>query len=276
MEKKSEIDLVKPEDKRVRTTLNLRKTDMKELSKIAKDQNITLTTMMDKALTIAFSFYKNMSDIDRMLRETNGYIFNRDLERVKSCLSALIEKGMTPTQKAYLYCNLKDTADRQRVFDALSLNEALQQIEAMNGILDKAARFNGEQFVGFNLYTIANELRAPMTILQLEYLTLKLGNEAIVKLQERIPEKFPDLDVGNGSDKKAALDNASMNPALERVLEVIALSKAAWKALPEALKEQIHEAVRVGKTELAKKLASQIGLESETVDLFPNEQELAQ
>jgi len=276
MSQKQEISLVKPiENRRLRTTLNLLKTHTDGLSKIAQDQNITLTAMMDKALTIALSIFNNTSEIDLMLRETSGYLFNRDLERVKSCLSALIEKGMTPTQKAYLYCNLKDTSDRHRVFAALSLNEALQQIEAINGTLDKAARFNGDQFLGFNLYTIANELRAPMTILQLEYLTLKLGNEAIAKLQERIPEKFPNLNVSNESDKNAVLDEATMNPALETVLAVAEISEAAWKALPKALQKQIHEAVRVGKTALAKKLASKIGLESETVDLFTDEQEAA-
>jgi hypothetical protein len=103
--------------------------------------------------------------------------------------------------------------------------------------LDKAARFNGEQFVGYNVHTIANELRASLTILQLEYLTLKLGNEAISKLQERIPEKFPDLILGNESEKKAPLDEANMNPALETVLAVSELSKSAWNKLPESLKK---------------------------------------
>lgn len=41
------------------------------------------------------------------------------------------------------------------------------------------------------------------------------------------------------------------------------------------MKKQIHDAVKLKKTELAKKLASQIGIESETVDLFPVEEENA-
>ncbi len=263
------------EGKRIRTSLNLQQIHVDGLSKIAKDQNKTLTAIIDKALTTALSVFNDCSNIDRTLKDTNGYIFSRDLYRVTLSMPLEKAKDLTAYQKAHFYCNLKDTADRQRVFNALALDASLQEIEAMNVVLDKAARFNGEQFIGYNVHTIAIELRAPMTILQLEYLTLKLGSEAIAKLQERIPEKYPDLNLGNGSDRKAPLDEASMNPALEPVLVATALSKAAWKALPEPLKKQIHEAVRIGKIDFAKKLASQVGITPETVDLFPDEQEIA-
>lgn len=267
------METVKPiESKRIRTSLNLQQIHVDGLSKIAKDQKITLTAMMDKALTTALSVFNDTSDIDRMLRETNGYIFNRDLYQVTKFIPAENAKNFPPYKKAYLYCNLKDAADRQRVFNHLALDAPLQEIDAINIILDKAARFNGDQFIGYNVHEIANELRAPMTILQFEYLQLKLGNEAIAKLQERIPDKFPDLNLSDGNAKKALLDEAAMNPALETVLAVTALSKAAWKALPEPLKKQIHEAVRVGKTDLAKKLASTVGVPSEIVDLFPSEE----
>jgi hypothetical protein len=269
----SKPEITRPiEGKRIRTSLNLQQIHVDGLSKIAKFQNKTLTAIIDKALTIALSDFNKTTDIDTTLRETNGYIFSRDLDRVTRFLSIEMAKTLIPYQRAYLYCNLKDLADRQRVFKALALDASMQEIDAMNVVLDKAANFNGEQFLGYNVYTIANELRAPMTILQLEYLTLKLGSEAIAKLRERISEKFPDLNIANVRDK-ATFDETEMNPALETVLVATALSKAAWKALPEPLQKQIHEAVRVGKTDLAKKLASTIGVASEIVDLFPEEQE---
>lgn len=272
MTQKQETALVEPiESRRLRTTLNLRKIHVDGLSKIAKDQKTTLTAMMDKALTIALSTFNNTSDIDRILRETNGYIFNRDLNRVTTFLSVEKAKDLTPYQKAYLYCNLKDIADRQRVFAALALDASLQEIDALNVILEKASRFKGEQFIGYNTYTIANEIRAPLTVLQLEYLQLKLGNEVIAKIQERIPEKFPEL-VCRESDKEAMLDDATMNPALETVLAVAQISKATWEAFPDSWKKRIHEAVRVGSVDVVKKLVSQamkvVGIE-EMVDLFP-------
>jgi hypothetical protein len=100
MEKNSKTEITQPiEGKRMRTSLNLQQIHIDGLSKIAKDQKITLTAMMDKALTIALSVFNNTSEIDLMLRETNGYIFKRDLERVKGYLSTLMKKGMTPIKK---------------------------------------------------------------------------------------------------------------------------------------------------------------------------------
>lgn len=266
-----EKELIEPvEDKRTRTTLNLRKTHLDGLSKIAKDQGTTVTAIIDKTLTFGLSVFNSTSDIDAMLSQTNGYIFNRDLERVLSILSVEKAKDMTPYQKAYLYCKLKDMADRQRVFTALKLEAPIEEIDAMNTVLDKAARFNGEQCMGYNVHALANEIRAVLTILQLEYLQLKLGSEAIEKLRQRIPEKFPNLE-----NSKEALDEGSMNPALETVLAVADISRTSWDALPNSWKRQIHEAVRNGSIDLAKSLVSKamktLGIE-ETVDLFSKDE----
>jgi hypothetical protein len=260
------------EDKRIRTTLNLRKTHIDGLSKIAKDHTMTLTAMMDKAFTVALSLFNSTSNVDSMLSQTNCYIFNRDLGRVVSLLPIEKVKDMTPYQKAYLYCKLRDIGDRERVFNALKLDVPMQEIDAMNTVLDKAARFNGEQCIGYNIFTLANEIRAPFSVLQLEYLQMKLGTEAIAKLQQRIPERFPDLSNSKEIDKKATSDDEEMNPALETVLTVTQISKNTWEALPEEWKKRIHEAVRDGSVDLAKKLVSQalkvVGFD-ETVDLFP-------
>ncbi len=271
-----EKELIEPiEDKRLRTTLNLRKNHLDGLFKIAKDQRTTMTAIMDKALTYALSVFNSTSDVDAMLSQTNGYIFNRDLQRVMSVLPLTKAKDMTPYQKAYLYCKLRDMADRQRVFTALKLEAQIEEIDAMNTVLDKAARFNGEQCIGYNVHTIANEIRAPLTVLQLEYLQLKLGIEAIAKLQQRIPEKFSDLNLAKESDMKATFDEVSMNPALETVLAVAQISKTTWEALPDSWKKRIHEAVRGGSIDLAKSLVSQamnaVGIQ-DSVDLFPKDE----
>jgi hypothetical protein len=269
----TEKELIEPvEDKRIRTTLNLRKTHVDGLSKISNHQRTTLTAIMDKALTCALSVFNSTSNIDAMLSQTSGYIFNRDLARVLSILPIEKAKDMTPYQKAYLYCKLRDMADRQRVFTTLRLVAPIEEIDAINAVLDKAARFNGEQCIGYNIHTLANEIRAGLTVLQLEYLQLKLGSEAIAKLQQRIPERFPDLSNSKEIDKKATSDDEEMNPALETVLTVAQISKSTWDAFPEEWKKRIHESVRDGSVDLAKKLVSQalkvVGFD-ETVDLFP-------
>lgn len=79
-----------------------------------------------------------------------------------------------------------------------------------------------------------------------------------------IPEPKTAKDV-----EEAPFNEATMNPVLETVLAVSELSKAAWKALPDSLKKRVHNAVAVGKTELAKRLVSGLVDESELVELFP-------
>lgn len=46
-----------------------------------------------------------------------------------------------------------------------------------------------------------------------------------------------------------------MNPALETVLLVASISREAWNRLPDKRKAQIHEAVRLGRIEVARRLA---------------------
>jgi TRAP-type C4-dicarboxylate transport system substrate-binding protein len=45
-----------------------------------------------------------------------------------------------------------------------------------------------------------------------------------------------------------------MNPALATVLTVAAVSKQAWDNLPEERKRKIHDAVRKGQVEIARRL----------------------
>jgi hypothetical protein len=104
-------------------------------------------------------------------------------------------KAMIPYQIAYLYCNLKDTADRDRVFPALKLNNELKQINALNGVLQKASEFEGEKLKGYNIFQLAIDINAKLTLLQQEYLTLKLGADSMKQLKERNPSIFPEVDL---------------------------------------------------------------------------------
>lgn len=56
--------------------------------------------------------------------------------------------------------------------------------------------------------------------------------------------------------KKAKQPQASINPAVETILAALQISRAAWDALPEGTKQQVHEAVAKGQLEVAKKLVA--------------------
>lgn len=292
MDKNLEKNLVPPiEEKRVRTTLNLSKTNIDGLSKIATAKKVTLTAMMDEAISTALSVFNDTTLIDRMLRETNGYIFNRDLDAVKQKLNGDIIQKLTPFQKAYLYTHLKDANDALRVFEALGFSEDLDEINVVNSILEKASKFRDQQFIGYSIPMLANETKAALSVLQAEYLQAKIGIEAIAKLKEWRPDLFQAESAfiegeqepvetsrttkkqratafKDSGDKEQAFDEATMNPALETVLAVTALSKEAWQALPDGTKKQIHEAVKTGKLDILKKLVAGVAELPETVELF--------
>lgn len=51
-------------------------------------------------------------------------------------------------------------------------------------------------------------------------------------------------------------EETPMNPAVETILAALQISRAAWDALPDGTKQQIHEAVAKGQLEAAKRLVS--------------------
>jgi hypothetical protein len=51
-------------------------------------------------------------------------------------------------------------------------------------------------------------------------------------------------------------EETPMNPAEETILAALQISRATWDALPEGIKQQIHEAVAKGQLELAKGLVA--------------------
>ncbi len=65
-----------------------------------------------------------------------------------------------------------------------------------------------------------------------------------------VPESEPEK-----ANEEPPFDDKKMNPALPTVLDVSGLTKEAWGALTNSAKKQIHDAVRDGKTDIAKKLA---------------------
>lgn len=268
MEKPTQIEQIKPtEGRREKTSLNLLKINSDSLSKIANERKITQTMAVDEAISEWVAKATNTTDIDSMIKETNGFLFERDLSVVKAMLANKVNK-FGAYQIAHLYRKLKDKDDRVRVFQALGLVEPLKAIDEVNRILEKASDFNGSNFKGYVYFTLANEIRAELTHVQAEYLNMKIGIEAFEKLKERRPNIFPKLTCFTGEDREETFNEATINPALETVLAVTALSKATWKALPDSIKKQIHDAVKNGKLEIVKKLVSSIGDDSELVELF--------
>jgi hypothetical protein len=128
-----------------------------------------------------------------MIKATNGFWFQRDLEDIQRLMPIKTAQGLLPYQIAYLYCNLKDNADRERVLTALQLNDELKQVNALNGILQKASEYDDDKLKGYNIYQLANDLQAKLTPLQHEYLKMKLGAEPLEKLEERRPDILPNF-----------------------------------------------------------------------------------
>ena len=162
----------------------------------------------------------------------------------------------------------KDQADRERTFTALTLNEELRQINALNGVLQKCSEFDGEKLKGYNIYQLAIDLKAKLTGLQYDYLNLKLGAASLQKLKERRPEIFPEVEMpSQDDDREMSFSEEKMNPALPTVLDVSGLTKEAWGTLTNTAKKQIHDAVRDGKTDFAKELAKKLA--KTAVELVP-------
>lgn len=252
MGKTNETEIAEPtEGKRMRTSFNILTTQVDALSEIADAKNLTKTTLIDEALTTYLSEVNKTTKIDEMLATTNSFLFSRDLERVKEFLSPDEAKKLLPPQKVYLYTKLKDVTDRQRVFEALGLITSLDEINTMNAMLEKVSKFQDGRLLGFNLNMLAHNIRAKLTPLQEKYLALKLGTASINKLKQHIINKFPQPQIFKDMEKPS-----SENPAVETVLAVVQVSEQAWKALPEPIRKQVHEAVAKGQLEWAKGLVT--------------------
>jgi hypothetical protein len=206
----------------VRTTLNIKNSNLQALARIGTCKKLTLTAMTNEALKDYSGKMNNVQQIDAMIRETNGFWFKRAIDQVLKMLPIDTAKIMLPYQIAYLYCNLKDTADRDCVFSALKLTDELQQINAYNGLLQKASQFDGEKLKGYNIYQLAVDVKAKLTPLQYEYLTLKIGSDSMEQLRERRPEIFPDDILPDESQKEETateetedIDNVESVPILD-------------------------------------------------------------
>jgi hypothetical protein len=192
---KSEKVIAPIEEKRLKTTVNLKQTHVDGLNKIAVAKGMTQTAIIDEALSIALSQFNDTAFIDKMFAETNGFIFNRDLERVTQMLSADVAKKLSPVQIAYLYVGLKDSADRQRVFSVLALNRAVDEIDEVNRCLEIASKFTDGKLTGYNMSTLANQLKAKLSPLQKEYLFKKIGQSAFDELKEKRQDIFAEKTV---------------------------------------------------------------------------------
>lgn len=201
------------EESSVRTTLYIKNSNLQALTRIGSGKNLTFTAMANEAMKDYCAKMNNVQQIDTMIRETNGFWYRRDLAQVVKLLPVEVAKAMIPYQIAYLYCNLKDTADKEQVFQVLKLVNELKQINALNGVLQKASEFEGERLIGYNIYQLAIDITAKLTLLQHEYLTLKLGSDSMKQLEERNPSIFPEValqvELSDESDKEeSAIDEA--------------------------------------------------------------------
>jgi hypothetical protein len=271
MEKASSGEMKPTAGRRMKTSFNLLQNNLTSLSKIAKERKITQTMAIEEAIEKWIGEMTNTVDIDHAIAETNGFIFNRDLAVMKARLGDKVSK-FGAVQIVSLYKKLKDENDRKRVFEALGLNDALNQIAAANSAFEQAAIFKDSQLVSYNEFTFANQLKAVQTPLQVEYIMSQISTDAFEKLKKLRPDIFlkeSAIDEESEQDQTDEDFDETLNPALETVLAVTALSKTAWQALPKTQKKQIHDAVKNGKVEIAKKIASGIETAAEAVELFP-------
>jgi hypothetical protein len=254
MTQKSEVEIAEPtEGKRIRTTLNLLRTQIEELSEIADAKNLTKTAIIDEALSIALSKLNDTTQIDQAIASSNSFWFNRDLERVKQILPPEEAKKLSPHHKVHLYSKLKDAIDQQHVFEALGLITDLDEINTINAMLEKASKFQDGRLLGYNLNMLAHNIRAKLTLLQEIYLAFKLGMEAMNKLRQLATDKFPKLQIF--TEQTQPRQNPSQeNVTLETILAVIGENAEVWRALPESVKKQVHDAVAKGQVDLAKGL----------------------
>jgi hypothetical protein len=177
--------------KRDRTSLNLKREHTNALSEIAKDRNLSKTAVMDLALDLAVRELNKTTIIDQMLEATRGYWFERNLAIVTEYLPPTECKNLTAHQKAYLYIKLNNQTDRQRVFETLELQNELDEIDLVNKILEGARKLKDGEITGFKIPQIANELRTPLSNLQVKYLQLIIDIDATEKLKKLALDKFP-------------------------------------------------------------------------------------
>jgi hypothetical protein len=201
-EKNTHDGVIQPaEIKRTRTTVILPQPTLDAASKIGVDQKLSQTAIVAEALSDWVVKKTDTAAIDSMLKETSGFWFERDLSRVLALLPLEQAKNLTAPQKTFLYQNLKDTADRDRVFSALNLCDDLDDINSMNELLEKVSIFQGDQLIGYNAGSLANNVRAKiLTAIQAEYLSVKIGSEAFEKFKARRPDLFPEINVFKDED----------------------------------------------------------------------------
>lgn len=268
MEKtKTSEELTEPvEERRIRTSFNIRMRHADALSKIADAKKLTKTDIIDNALETEISKFYDTTAIDNMLNATNGFWFHRDLEKVKACLSQEKIK-LIPYKIAYLYCKLRNPADAQEVFNATGLSKEMEDIDAVNMILDKATRISPDgHLIGYKLAVVANGIHMKLSQLQEEYLTLKLGKEAIEKIKQRTIDKFPKIEMFTSETQQ----NPS-NPALETIFSSCQINEQVWKLLPDSVRKQIRNAVAKGQWNLAKGLvdSAKAMMEIENIEVTP-------
>lgn len=220
---KSEKVIAPLEEKRVKTTVNLKQIHVDGLNKIAVAKAMTQTAIIDEAITVALSKFNDTTSIDKMLEDTNGFLFNRDIDRVLQMLPIEVAKKLAPSQLAYLYVGLKDSADRQRVFSALSLSNALDDINEINRCLETASKFIDGKLAGYNLSTLANQLKAKLSPLQKEYLLKKIGQSAFEALKERRQDLFLEKSVFTKTAEMPAMPPTSDMEESEETEETVDL-----------------------------------------------------
>jgi hypothetical protein len=188
---------IKPlEEATSRTTLILRQSIRDGVSKYAFAQKMTLADVIDELLSIGLSKANDTTAIDQMDGQTNNFIFSRDIARVKKLLPPEIAKKFLPYQIAYLYTKTKDPSDAEKLFAALQLEDKIDEISEVNRVLETASKFGKEgQLLGYNFATLANMQKARLSLLQSEYLALKIGQEACNNIQARRPDLFPKPNV---------------------------------------------------------------------------------
>jgi hypothetical protein len=177
------------EGKRIHTTFNILAASSDVLSLVAREQGLTKTEVIDQALKIACGEFKNTTKIDNAIAQTNGYFFDRDLEKFKSMVGNA--KELIAYQIAHLYVNLKDAEDRRLVFEALGLTKSLDELDAMKDVLEPARKLKGGEVIGFNKPKLANGINIVLTDLQVCYLQLIIGTDAVSEIKKMRPEKFP-------------------------------------------------------------------------------------
>lgn len=192
MQSTKNSDIKSVEGKHVKTSVSLLQINFHSFSKLANEKKLSASAAMDEAVADWVAKYRNMGEIDRLLQETDNYIFARDLTKVAAIIDKPKAANFSAYQLSYLYRKLKDEKDRTRTFEALGLTDALRAFQEVDRILQKATIVNADgTFKAYNEYTIANELKAVQTPVQIEYLESKIGADALIKLKTQRPNVFP-------------------------------------------------------------------------------------